>query len=155
SARSVTRSPTGAIPIPERRPVPEPATHDEREHELRLTQLWEDPPGLRGWLATVDHKRIGIRYLVTAFTFLALGGLEAVLIRLQLIGPDRALLGPEAYNQTFSLHGITMIFWYAAPILSGFGNYFVPLLIGARDMALPRLNAFSYWTFLFSGVFLY
>jgi len=120
---------------------------------LQLTRLWETPHTLWGTFATVDHKTIGLRYLVTALVFLVLGGLEAVLLRLQLSHSDLHLLGPEVYNQLFTMHGVTMIFWYASPILSGFGNYLLPLMLGARDMALPRLNAFSYWTFLLSGVF--
>ena len=123
-------------------------------HE-RLKELWEPPPGIHSFLGTVDHKKIGMRYLVTALAFLGVGGIEAVLMRLQLSGAERATLSPEAFNQVMSLHGITMIFWYAAPILSGFGNYLIPLMIGSRDMAFPRLNAFSYWTFLLSGLFLY
>src|SRR4051794_22976410 len=95
--------------------------------EFRLTELWEDPPGLKGWLGTVDHKKIGKRYLVTAFGFLVIGGLEALLIRLQLARADQRLVTPEQYNQIFTMHGVTMIFWYASPILSGFGNYLVPL----------------------------
>jgi cytochrome c oxidase subunit 1/cytochrome c oxidase subunit I+III len=83
------------------------------------------------------------------------GGIEAMVMRLQLSHSDANVLGPEAYNQLFTVHGITMIFWYASPILSGFGNYLVPLMIGSRDMALPRTNAFSYWTFALSGLFLY
>jgi cytochrome c oxidase subunit I+III len=121
----------------------------------RLTALWEDKPGLHGWLATVDHKKIGKRYLATAFAFLIVGGIEAALMRWQLSRSDNNVLSPEAYAQIFTLHGVTMIFWYAAPILAGFGNYLVPMLIGARDMAFPRLNAFTYWTFLLSGLFLY
>src|SRR5262245_19245682 len=121
----------------------------------RLTEIWEDPPGLLASIATVDHKNIGKRYLVTAFVFLLLGGLEAVLIRLQLSRPGQHILSPAVYNQVFTLHGVTMIFWYASPILSGFGNYLVLLLLGARDMAFPRLNAFSYWAFLLSGLLLY
>ncbi|HYZ87490.1 MAG TPA: cytochrome c oxidase subunit I [Bryobacteraceae bacterium] len=121
----------------------------------RLTEIWETPKTLPGWLSTVDHKDIGKRYLVTAFLFLLIGGIEAILIRLQLARADQRLLDAETYNQIFSMHGITMIFWYAAPILSGFSNYLIPLMIGARDMAFPRLNALSYWLFLFSGLFLY
>jgi heme/copper-type cytochrome/quinol oxidase subunit 1 len=121
----------------------------------RLAQIWETPRTLYGALATVDHKEVGKRYLVTAFIFLVLGGIEAALLRAQLARPGQHLLSSQAYNQFFSMHGITMLFWYASPILSGFGNYLVPLLIGARDMAFPRLNAFSYWTFVFSGIFLY
>ena len=101
--------------------------------EERLTQLWETPHTLYGWLSTVDHKKVGKRYLVTAMAFLIIGGLEALLMRLQLASADRGLLPPEMYDQIFTMHGMTMIFWYAAPILSGFANYFVPLLIGARD----------------------
>lgn len=121
----------------------------------RLRSLWETAPGVYGWLATVDHKTLGIRYIVTAFVFLALGGIEALIFRLQLAQPNEHLLTPEQYNQLFTMHGITMILWYAFPILTGFSVYLQPLLIGTRDMALPRLNAFTYWVFLFSGMFLY
>ncbi len=123
--------------------------------EERLTKLWETPAGVRGWFATVDHKELGIRYLVTAFIFLLVGGLEALLLRIQLTRADQTFLAPETYDQVFSMHGITMIFWYASPILSGFAVYLVPLMIGARDMAFPRLNAFTYWSYLLSGIFLY
>ncbi|HEX3940264.1 MAG TPA: cytochrome c oxidase subunit I [Acidobacteriaceae bacterium] len=123
--------------------------------EHRLTSLWETPKTLYGWFATVDHKELGIRYLVTAFAFLIIGGVEALLMRIQLTRSDAGFLSPEAYNQIFTMHGVTMIFWYASPILSGFAVYLVPLMIGARDMAFPRLNAFTYWTYLLSGIFLY
>ena len=123
--------------------------------EERLTKIWETPNTLWGSLTTVDHKTVGKRYLLTATAFLIIGGLEALLMRLQLARAQNALLTPEEYDQVFTIHGLTMIFWYAAPILSGFANYFIPLLIGSRDMAFPRLNAFSYWSFLFSGLFLY
>jgi cytochrome c oxidase subunit I+III len=123
--------------------------------EERLTILWETPHTLWGWFATVDHKKIGIRYIVTAFLFLAVGGIEALIMRAQLSASDLRIVSPETYNQTFTMHGITMIFWYASPILSGFGNYLIPQLIGARDMAYPRLNAFTYWTFVLSGLVLY
>ena len=83
------------------------------------------------------------------------GGIEALIFRIQLARPDQTLLTPEQYNQLFTMHGITMILWYAFPVLTGFSVYLQPLLIGARDMALPRLNAFTYWVFLFSGMFLY
>jgi cytochrome c oxidase subunit 1/cytochrome c oxidase subunit I+III len=127
----------------------------DSELARRLQKMWETAPGLKGVLGTVDHKEIGIRYMVTAFVFLALGGLEAGVMRLQLAGPNEHLLTPEQYDQIFSAHGMTMIFLYAGPILSGFSNYLWPLLLGARDMALPRLNAFSYWVFLCAGIFLY
>lgn len=121
----------------------------------RLAAIWETAPGWRGWLSTVDHKTIGLRYIVTAFLFLLLGGLEALAMRVQLARPDQTLLSPEQYNQLFTMHGVTMIFLYALPILSGFSNYLWPLVLGSRDMAFPRLNALSYWIFLFAGLFLY
>jgi cytochrome c oxidase subunit 1/cytochrome c oxidase subunit I+III len=121
----------------------------------RLTSIWETPHTLWGWLSTVDHKKVGKRYLVTSMGFLFIGGIEALVMRLQLAGPELRLLHPEAYDQLFTMHGMTMIFWYAAPILSGFANYLIPLMLGARDMAFPRLNAFSYWMFLLSGLFVY
>jgi cytochrome c oxidase subunit I len=120
-----------------------------------LRKLWQTGPGIIGWLSTVDHKALGIRYIVTAFVFLALGGIEALIMRLQLAQPNETLLTPTQYNELFSMHGITMILWYALPILTGFSVYLQPLLLGTRDMAMPRLNAFTYWVFLFSGVFLY
>ncbi|MBV9841804.1 MAG: cytochrome c oxidase subunit I [Sphingomonadaceae bacterium] len=125
------------------------------ELRARLHAIWETAPGWRGWLSTVDHKEIGLRYIVTAFILLAVGGVEALVIRLQLAGPDLHLLTPEQYNQFFSTHGMTMIFLYALPILSGFSNYLWPLVLGSRDMAFPRLNAFSYWVYLAASIFLY
>lgn len=121
----------------------------------RLRKVWDTEPGLFGWFGTVDHKIIGIRYLVTAFAFLILGGLEALAMRVQLSRPGLEILTPEQYNELFSIHGITMIFLYALPVLSGFSNYLFPLLLGSRDMAFPRLNAFSYWVYLASGIFIY
>ncbi|HEU5009284.1 MAG TPA: cytochrome c oxidase subunit I [Gaiellaceae bacterium] len=126
-----------------------------QEERRRLERSWEEPKGVVPWFATVDHKRIGTRYLVTAGVFFVLGGLEAVLLRMQLARPDSSLLTPEEYDQLFSMHGITMIFLFVTPMLSGFGNYLVPLQIGARDMAFPRLNAFSYWVYLAAGLLLY
>jgi cytochrome c oxidase subunit I len=128
---------------------------DTVEHEARLHELWDSAPGLKGFFTTVDHKEIGLRYIVTAFVFLALGGVEALVIRLQLAGPNLTLLTPSEYNQFFSTHGMTMIFLYASPILSGFSNYLWPLLLGSRDMAFPRLNALSYWIYVAAGIFLY
>ena len=123
--------------------------------EPRLKRIWETRPGLIGTLCSVDHKTIGKRYLVTAFLFLLMGGLEAAVMRIQLAQPNETLLTPDQYNQLFTMHGVTMIFLYALPVLSGFSNYLWPLILGSRDMAFPRLNAFSYWVFLFAGIFLY
>ena len=120
----------------------------------RLREIWETPRGLLGTFTTVDHKTIGKRYLVTAFIFFLIGGLEAAAMRAQLAHSGQHLLSPEAYNQLFTMHGVTMLFLFASPILSGFANYLWPLMIGARDMAYPRVNALSYWTFLMSGLFL-
>jgi cytochrome c oxidase subunit 1/cytochrome c oxidase subunit I+III len=120
----------------------------------RLARHWEERPGLVTWLTTVDHKKIGRRYIVTAGVFFAFAGLQAVSLRTQLALPNQRLLSPEAYNQLFTMHGTAMIFLFSTPMLFGFGNFLVPLLIGARDMAYPRLNAFSYWIFLFAGVFM-
>lgn len=131
------------------------ATTADLALKAQLEEIWTEPRGWYGWLSTADHKKIGKYYLVTAMVFLLLGGIEALILRIQLSGPNAGVVSPEAYNQIMTMHGTTMIFWYASPILSGFGNYLVPQLIGARDMAFPRLNAFSYWSFLFSGVLLY
>ena len=136
----------------ERRPPSAPKAPALAE---RLDRLWETAPGFIGWLATVDHKEIGIRYIITAFAFLILGGVEALIFRLQLSWSNLHLLTPEQYDQLFTVHGMTMIFLYAGPVLSGFSNYLWPLLLGARDMALPRLNALSYWIYLCAGIVLY
>ncbi|MGO9835043.1 MAG: cytochrome c oxidase subunit I [Polyangiaceae bacterium] len=103
--------------------------------------------GLNAWMTTVDHKRVGLLYLVTALFFFGVGGIEALALRLQLARPNSALVSAEVFSQLFTMHGTTMIFLVVMPTLVGFGNYFVPLMIGARDMAFPRLNAMSYWLF--------
>jgi cytochrome c oxidase subunit 1 len=111
--------------------------------------------GLWSWFTTVDHKKIGILYGVTAFVFFLIGGIEALLIRAQLAQPDGTLLNADQYNQIFTMHGLTMVFLFVMPMSSAFFNYLIPLMIGARDVAFPRLNAFSYWAFLLGGLFLY
>ena len=111
--------------------------------------------GLVSWLTTVDHKRIGILYGVTSFIFFIIGGVEALLLRIQLARPENTFLNEETYNQIFTMHGITMIFLVVMPMSAAFFNYLVPLMIGARDVAFPRLNAFSYWVFVLGGVFLF
>ena len=110
--------------------------------------------GLVDWLTTVDHKKIGILYGVTALVFMLVGGLEALLIRIQLAKPDNAFLSAETYNQIFTMHGTTMVFMVGMPIAVALFNYIVPLQIGARDVAFPRLNALSYWIFLFAALFM-
>ena len=128
---------------------------DDPGIRARLQRTWETAPGAWGWLCSVDHKEIGIRYLVTSFLFLLVGGLEAAVMRLQLAQPNQHLLSPEQYNQLFTMHGVTMIFLYALPVLSGFSNFLWPLILGSRDMAFPRLNALSYWVYLAAGIYLY
>ena len=107
------------------------------------------------WVTTVDHKRLGILYIVYALVFLLVGGIEATIIRIQLIRPHNAFVSPQVFNRMFTMHGTTMIFFVAMPILFGFANYLVPLMIGARDMAFPRLNAFSFWLTALGGLLLY
>jgi cytochrome c oxidase subunit 1 len=121
----------------------------------RQERTWADPPGAYGWLMHIDHKSIGRRYLVTAFGFFLIGGLLAALMRLQLSRSDNTLLPPDLYNQIFTTHGMTMMFLFAVPVMQGLGIYVVPLMVGARAIAFPRLVAFSYWMFLFGGLFLY
>ena len=124
---------------------------------VTLSEIFERPTtykGLAGWLTTVDHKRIGILYGVSAFVFFMIGGLEALVMRWQLARPDQTAVTPEVYNQLFTMHGTTMIFLAIMPLGAAFFNFIIPLQIGARDVAFPRLNAFSYWTFLAGGIFL-
>src|SRR6204780_1998895 len=111
--------------------------------------------GLTSWITTTDHKRIGIMYMVTTFVFFCLGGTEALMIRLQLGAPNNTLVTPEIYNQLFTMHGTTMIFLFVVPMMAGLANYFLPLMIGARDMAFPRLNALSFWLLLAGGLVFY
>jgi cytochrome c oxidase subunit I len=110
---------------------------------------------LHSWITTVDHKRLGILYIGYAVLFLVFGGIEATVMRLQLIAPHMHLVSPQFFNQMFTMHGTTMIFFVAMPLLFGFGNYLLPLMLGARDMAFPRLNAVSFWFTAFGGIFLY
>ena len=106
------------------------------------------------WLTTVDHKRIGILYLFTALAWFAVGGCEAVIMRMQLQGPNGHVVSAETYNQLFTMHGTTMIFLVVMPLSAAFFNFLIPLQIGARDVAFPRLNAFSYWVYLFGSLFM-
>src|ERR1700741_1553871 len=125
------------------------AIHSARVDEPR----WTEP--LHALVTTVDHKRIGLLYILYALLFLVIAGVEAVIIRLQLMFPHNDFVSPQVFNQMFTMPGTTMIFFVAMPILFGFGNYLVPLMIGARDMAFPRLNAFSFWLTALGGAVLY
>src|ERR1700747_3730415 len=110
---------------------------------------------LHDWVTTVDHKRLGILYIGYALVFLMIGGIEATVIRIQLIRPHNDFVSPQVFNRMFTMHGTTMIFFVVMPMVFGFANYLIPLMIGARDMAFPRLNAFSFWMTAFGGLFLY
>ena len=127
---------------------------DEVLHQL-LDRAWRSQRGVWGWLTSVDHKSIAKRYLVTGFVFFLVAGLEAAVMRWQLARPESGLLGPDRYNQFFSMHGTTMMFLFAVPVWIALGIYFVPLMIGTRNIAFPRLNAFGYWVFLIGGVLLH
>ncbi len=128
---------------------------DERRERLDLERVWRHLPGLRGWLSATTHQAIGKRYIVTAFIFLLAGGIEALLMRLQLARPENTFLSPDKYNEIFTTHGSTMMFLFAVPVMEGMGVYLVPLMLGTRNVAFPRLNAFGYWMYLLGGLFLY
>jgi cytochrome c oxidase subunit 1 len=123
--------------------------------QRRLEETWRFSRGLLGWFTEVSHTRIGKRYIVTSLIFFALGGAEALLMRIQLARPENHFLGPDLYNEIFTTHGTTMMFLFAVPMMLGLGVYVVPLMIGTRNVAFPRLNAMSYWVYLFGGLFLY
>jgi cytochrome c oxidase subunit 1 len=123
--------------------------------EARLKRAWDRPPGFIGWLATVDHKEIGRRYIVTALIFLALGGVLALLMRLQLARPDSNLISASRFNELFTMHGSTMMFLFAVPVMEGVAVYIIPLMLGTRSTGFPRLNAFSYYMYLFGGLLLW
>jgi cytochrome c oxidase subunit I+III len=120
-----------------------------------LHRAWETPPGLGGRLGAVNHKQIGARFTATGFAFLLLGGVQALVIRTQLATPGNDVVGPQAYNELFTMHGTTMMFLFVLPIVEGFAMYLLPLMLGTRDLPFPRLNAFGYWCLLFGGLFLY
>src|SRR5262245_36985295 len=124
------------------------------EHEPTV----ERPPWtsvLHEWVITVDHKKIGLMYILMALVFLVIGGVEALVMRVQLLRPESKAVPPDVFNQMMTMHGTTMIFFVAMPVLAGVANYIVPLQIGARDMAFPRLNALGLWVTLFGGILCY
>jgi cytochrome c oxidase subunit I+III len=128
------------------------AVYDDR---VMLEETWRSPSGLWGVLTTVNHKYVARRFVATTMTFFVLGGVLALLMRWQLRRPENTFIGPDLYNQLFTMHGTTMMFLFAVPIMQALGLYLVPLMIGTRNIALPRLNSFGYWIFLFGGMFLY
>jgi cytochrome c oxidase subunit I+III len=127
---------------------------DERERSA-LEKTWSNLPGFRGQLTSVNHKTVGSRFIVTAFVFFVLGGILAVLMRIQLARPENTFLGPDLYNQIFTMHGTTMMFLFAVPVMEAMAVYLVPLMVGTRNIAFPRLNAFGYWVYLFGGIMVY
>ncbi|MBY5585130.1 cytochrome c oxidase subunit I [Rhizobium leguminosarum] len=136
-------------------PVPADTGLADAEVERQLAVTWGSRPGFWGAIASVDHKVIARRYIVTAFIFLILGGLLALAMRLQLAQPEGRFISPDRYNQIFTMHGSNMMFLFAVPVMEALGVYFVPLMVGTRNIAFPRLNAFSYWVFLFGGILLW
>jgi cytochrome c oxidase subunit I+III len=136
-----------------------PDTRDDqleyRALELQLATVWGTPSGFWGAFTTVDHKIIGRRYIVTAFIFLLMGGVLALLMRIQLAQPEGRLLAPDLYNQVFTMHGANMMFLFAVPVMEAMAIYLVPLMVGTRNIAFPRLNAFSYWIYLAGGILLW
>jgi len=140
----------------------QPEDRDQRDEDLDgdaltacLAHVWSTPRGFWGALSSVDHKVVGRRYILTAFVFLFLGGLLAVMIRLQLSSAEARFIGPEIYNQIFTMHGSTMMFLFAVPVMEAFAVYLVPLMVGTRNIAFSRLNAFSYWVYVAGGAFLW
>lgn len=121
----------------------------------RMEELWGTPPGLLGWLSAVNHRAVGKRFIVTSFVFFLIGGIEALVMRAQLASSLGTVTGPERFNQMFTMHGSTMMFLFAVPMVEGLFIYLVPLMIGTRDMAFPRLNAFGYWVYLIAGIVLH
>jgi cytochrome c oxidase subunit I+III len=127
---------------------------DDRE-EVLLHDTWKEPPGFWGWFMHVNHRSYGRRFIVTGLVFFLLGGILAVLMRLQLSRPDNQILSADKYNQIFTMHGATMMFLFAVPIMEAVGIYIIPLIVGARNIAFPRLNAYGYWVYLLGGIFLW
>ena len=127
------------------------STHQTHRGGRRACRRFGWQNRLHEWTTTVDHKKLGIMYVLMSIVFLVIGGIEALLMRWQLFFARNNLLGHDTFNQLFTMHGTTMVFFVGMPILIGIGNYLVPLMIGARDMAFPRLNAFAFWITLFGG----
>jgi cytochrome c oxidase subunit I+III len=143
---------TGALPGSAARP---PSDLTALETDRAVYGAWADKPGILGALSTIDHKRVGRRFIATAFAFFVLGGLLAGAMRLQLARPENGLIGPDLYNQIFTMHGTTMMFLFAVPVMEAMAVYLVPLMVGARNIAFPRLNAYAYWVYLFGGLMIY
>ena len=138
---------------PAQEPLPNVVTREQDVADLERS--WRSPRGIFGWLSVTTHQAIGMRYIVTAFIMLCVGGIEALLMRIQLARPNNTFLSPDLYNQIFTTHGTTMMFLFAVPVMEGMAIYLVPMMCGTRNVAFPRLNAFGYWMFLGGVLFLY
>jgi cytochrome c oxidase subunit 1 len=149
-----TAHPMAVDASPERRGDPVDKLPLPQEH-LALQRTWSRRPGFLGWLIATDHKEIGMRFIVTAFVFFLLGGLLALAMRWQLARPNNTFLNPDVYNQFFTTHGTNMMFLFAVPIMFGMGIYLVPLMVGTRNVAFPRLLNFAYYVYLSAGLLLW
>lgn len=148
-SKSVERGPSGTKPVRDDEGWSESQLHEQ------LTRTWATRQGLWEWLCAVDHKLIGRRSIVTAMVFFVLAGVLALVMRTQLARPDSTLIGPDMYNQLFTMHGSTMMFLFAVPVMQAISVYLVPLMVGTRAIAFPRLNAFAFWVYLFGGIMLF
>lgn len=155
--RTASRRTTTRKAVPEENVAKEAVTSSvsSEERVARLTELWRNKPGIIGWLSAVDHKSIGSRYIFTGLVFFVLAGIAALLMRTQLIKPENTFLNADQYNRLFTVHGLTMMFLFAVPIMLGVGIYFVPLMVGARDVPFPKANAFGYYIYMFAGAILW
>ncbi|MDQ6937411.1 MAG: cbb3-type cytochrome c oxidase subunit I, partial [Actinomycetota bacterium] len=152
SASTASTASTAAAPMAD---AEEAVAFAEAAAGSAVEPHWPERSGLRGYLTTVDHKRIGRRYIGTAALYFTLAGFDALVMRTQLARPGQNLISPEEYDQLFTVHGTVMIFFFATPMLFGFGNFLFPLMLGTRDMAFPRLNAFGYWVFAAAGLIMF
>ena len=125
------------------------------EERIELENTWAEPKGFFGWLASADHKQIGLRTVITAVVFFGFAGILAIFMRLQLARPENGVLGPDLYNQFFTTHGTAMMFLFAVPVMEGMGIYLVPLMVGTRNVAFPRMNAYGYFVYLIAGLLLW
>ncbi len=155
--KTVTKKTTPKKPVTRKAETKEtaPGSPSTQERAAKLLELWQPRRGIIGWLSAVNHKNIGMRYIVTGFIFFALAGIAALLMRTQLAVPQNTFLNANQYDQLFTTHGVTMMFLFAVPVMLGVGIYFVPLMIGARDVPFPRGNAFGYYLYLFSGAIMW
>ena len=139
----------------EKKQSPELTEETLEQERLDLEETWAPQKGFYGWLTNTDHKSVGLRTVVTAFIFFALAGLLALAMRLQLSRPENDVLGPDMYNQFFTTHGSAMMFLFAVPVMEGMGLYLVPLMVGTRNVAFPRMNLYGYYVYLIGGILLF